>query len=155
MNVNGPDVNETPVNVNGPGVDGIPVNVNDPDVDGNQTDWTPSHNDFPYYQISLLGYLGPFSGAHPLLPTRNFSPVCVTAQVPYLFCQIACTLKHSTLSDWFGTTPLQGQTALPLVHDPYLQASYAFVLARWISKKIPPNHFQRNSLNIFQTFSKA
>ena len=79
MNVNSPDVDETPVNVNDPGADGIPVSVIDPDVDGNQTDWTQFHNDFPHYQISLLSYLNPFFDAHLLLPTLNLSPTCITA----------------------------------------------------------------------------
>ena len=115
MNVNSPYVNGTPVNVNGLGVNGIPVNVRDPNVDENQTNWTPSHNDFPHYQISFLGYLGPFSSAHLLLPTLNLSLVCVIAQVPYLSRQITRAQKHRTLSDEFGTTPLQGRTALFLL----------------------------------------
>ena len=86
VNMNSPDVDGTLVNVNSPGIDRTPMNVNDPDVDGNQTDWTSPHNNFPHYQISLLGCLGPFFGAHPLLPTSNLSPVCATAQVPHLYC---------------------------------------------------------------------
>ena len=120
------------MNVNGLSVDETPMNVNDLDVDRNQTNWTSSHSDFPHYQIPLLGCLGPFSDAHPLLPTPNLSPVCVTAQAPRLSCQIACALKHLLLSNGFGMTPLQGWTAFPFVHDPYLHASYASVLARWI-----------------------
>jgi len=155
VSVNDPNVDETPVSVSGLSVDRIPVSMNDPDVDGNQIDWTLSHNDFPHYQISFLDYLNPFSGAHPLLPSPSLSLVCVTAQVSHLSRQIAHTLKHPTLSDGFGTTPLQGRTILPLVHDPYLGTSCDIVLARWIPKKIPPNNFQRNSLNVFQTFSRA
>ena len=49
MNVNGPNIDGTPVNMNGLNVDGILVNVNDLDVNGNQIDWTLSHNDFPHY----------------------------------------------------------------------------------------------------------
>ena len=49
MNVNGPNIDETPVNMNGLSVDGILVNVNDPNVNWNQIDWTLSHNDFPHY----------------------------------------------------------------------------------------------------------
>lgn len=149
------DVDRTTPNVNSPGVNGTPVKVNDLDVDKNQTNWTPPRNDFLHYQISLLRCLGPFSGAYPLLQTTNLSPVCVTAQVPHPFRQIAHTLKDPILSDGFGTTPLQGRTSLPLIHDPYLHASCASVLAKWIPEKIPPNHFQRNSLNVFQTFSRA
>ena len=111
MNVNSPYVNRTPVNVNGLGVNGILVNVSDPNVDENQTNWTLPHNDFPHYQISFLGYLGPFSSAYLLLPTLNLSSVCVIAQVPYLSRQIARAQKHRTLSDEFGTTPFQGRTA--------------------------------------------
>ena len=147
--VNGPDIYGTPMNVNGLGVDGIPVNVNNLDVNGNQTDWTLSHNDFPHYQISLLGYLGPFSNAHLLLPTPNLSLVCVSTQVPYLSPHIARAWKHRTLSNEFGTTLLQGRTSFPLVHDSYLHTSCVFVLAKWIPEKTPPNHFQRNFLNVF------
>ena len=143
------------MNANGLGVDGIPVNVNNLDVNGNQTDWTLSHNDFPHYQISLLGYLGPFSNAHLLLPTPNLSLVCVTTQVPYLSPHIARAWKHRTLSNEFDTTLLQGRTAFPLVHDSYLHTSCVFVLAKWIPEKTPPNHFQRNFLNVFQTSSWA
>ena len=143
------------MNVNDPGVDGTSMNVNDPDVNRNQTNWTSLYNDFPHYQISLLSCLGPFFDALPLLPNPNLSLVCVTAQVPQLSRQIARALKHPILSDGFGTTPLQGRTALPLIHNPYLHASCASILARWIPKKIPPNHFQQNSLNVFQTFSQV
>ena len=106
MNVNDLDIDGTPVNVNYPGIDETPVNVNNPVVDGNQIDWTPPYNNFPHYQISLLDCLGPFFSAYPLLPTPNLSPVCVTAQVPYLSRQIARALKHPILSDGFDTTPL-------------------------------------------------
>ena len=124
VNVNDPNVDGTPMNVNGPGVDGIPVNVNGADVDGNQTDWTLPHSDFPHYEISLLGRLGSFSGAYPLLLTPNLSPIYVTAQVLRLSCQIARALKHPTLSDRFDMTPPQGRTALP-PYALYLRASSA------------------------------
>ena len=143
------------MSVNGPGVDRIPVNMNDPEVDENRTDWTSPHNDFSHYQTSLLGCLGPFFDAHPLLPTPNLSLVCVAAQVLHPSRQIACALKHQISSDGFGTIPLQGRTALPLIHNPYLRTSCASVLARWIPEKTLPNHFQHNSPNVFQTFSRA
>ena len=130
MNVNSLDVDGSPVNVNGFGADKILMNVNDLDIDENQTDWTLSHNDFPHYQISLLGYLSPFFDAYLLPTTPNLSPVCVTAQVPHPSCHITRAWKHRTLSDEFGTTFLHDRTALPLVHDSYLHASCAFVLAK-------------------------
>ena len=140
--MNGPDVDGTPVDVNGPVVDGIFVNVNNPDVNRNRTDLTPPHSDFPHYQISPLGYLDPFSGAYPLLPTPNLTR------------QIACDLKHLILSDGFSMTPLQGRTALP-PYAPYLRVFSASFSVTWLPTKTSQSHFQHNFMADPQTFSRA
>ena len=131
------------------------MNVISPGIDGNRTNWTPPHIDFPHYMLFFLSHLGPFPGAYLWPPTPNLSPVCVIAQARYLSRQIALAPKHLILFGGFGTTPLQGWTALPLVHDPYLHASCVFVPTRWIPDKTPRNHFQCSLPNVFQTFSRA
>jgi len=155
VNVIDPDVDGTPVSVNGLFIDGTLMNVNDPDVDRNQTGWTPPYNNFSHYQTSLLNCLGPFSVACPLLPTLYLSLVYVIAQVLHPSRQVARALKLLISSDGFSMIRPQGQTALPLVHGPYLRDFCASILARWIPKKIPSNHFQCNCPNVFQTFSRA
>ena len=101
MNVNGPGVDATLENRNGscvdvtlgngnaPCVDVILVNGNDLGVDGNQTDWILPHIDFPHYQPSFLGHLGPFSGAYLSPLTPNLSPVYVATPALHLSRQIA------------------------------------------------------------------
>ena len=131
------------------------MNANGPDVDENRTDWTPPHIDFPYYQLSFLGHLGPFFGAYLSPPTPNLSLVYVTALAPHLFRQITHAPKHLILFGEFGATPLQGRTILPLVRDPYLHTSCAFVPAKWIPEKTPWNYFQGCLPKVFQTFSRA
>ena len=145
-------VDGTPMSVNGLFVDGTLVRVSGPDVDGNWTGWTPPHNDFSYYQTSLLSCLGPFSFARPSLLIPNLSPVCAIALVLHPSHQVTRALKLLISSDGFGTIPPQGQNILLLVHGPYLHASCVSVLAMWIPEKILSNRFQRNSPNAFQTF---
>ena len=131
------------------------MNANGPDVDENWTDWTLPHIDFPHYQLSFLGHLGPYSGAYLLPPTPNLSPVCVTTPAPHLSHQITRASKHLILFGEFGATSPQGRIVLPFVRDPYLHASCAFVLARGIPEKTPRNHFQLGFSKVFQTFSRA
>ena len=61
--------------------------------------------------------------------------------------------KRSILPSSFGTTPLQDQTVLPLVHAPYLHALFAFAPAMWIPETIPLNHYRQSLLTFSRTSS--
>ena len=134
--MNGPGVNEALRSVSGSYVGMILGKGNNPGIDGNRTDWTPPCPDFPHYHPSFLDCLGPFSGANPLSPTPNRSPVCATTPALGLFHHVACAPRHSTLFSEFGLTPPQGQILPLYACAPYPHAFSVFSPAMWSPEKI-------------------
>ena len=122
--------------------------MNNPGVDEKRIDGTLLHSNVPH--LSTLPHVprGLFSDAYLLFPTLNPLPTYANVPIPRPSVHVPCPFyqndrasKRRTLFGTVETTLLQGWTAFPSAHTPYLHASSAFFPAKWIRERTSQIHF--------------